>query len=33
MIAPITDTSIPGIPASLYPTMIAPFTAIAPGED
>ena len=33
MIAPMTDTSIPGMPASLYPTIIAPFTAIAPGED
>ena len=26
-------TSTPGIPASLYPTTIAPFTAIGPGDD
>ena len=29
----MTDTSIPGMPASLYPTIIAPFTAIAPCGD
>ena len=29
----ITLTIIPKIPAILYPTTIAPFTAIAPGAD
>ena len=33
MIAPSTHISMPGIPPSLYPTTIAPLTAIAPGED
>ena len=32
-IVAIIATSAPEIPASLYPTTIAPFTAIAPGAD
>lgn len=32
-IVPRIATSVPGIPASLYPTTMAPLTAIAPGED
>ena len=32
-IVPRIATSAPGIPASLYPTTMAPLTAIAPGED
>lgn len=30
---PIIATIVPNIPANLYPTTIAPFTAIAPGDD
>ena len=33
IIVPMIDTSTPVIPASLYPTTIDPFIAIAPGED
>ena len=31
-IVPNTATAIPGMPASLRPTRIAPLTAMAPGE-
>ena len=31
IIVPIIATSVPARPASLYPTTIAPFTAIGPG--
>ena len=33
IIVPIIATSVPVRPASLYPTTIAPFTAIGPGAD
>ena len=33
IIVAITETSTPSMPANLYPTTMAPFTAIAPGAD